>query len=42
VFLGSLGRTRKTEQARLQTELDRTKRVLAAIDAAASANDRNQ
>lgn len=34
VFLGSLGRTRKTERARLQAELDRAQRVLTAIDTA--------
>jgi integrase len=31
-FLGSLGRTRKTERARLQAELDRAQRILTAID----------
>ena len=36
VFLGSLGRTRKTERARLQAELDRAQRVLTAIDTATS------
>ena len=35
VFLGTLGRTRKTERARLQAELDRAQRVVDAIDAAA-------
>jgi hypothetical protein len=35
VFIGMLGRTRKTEQARLQTEVDRSQRVVDAIDAAA-------
>ncbi len=34
VFLGTLGRTRKTEQARLQGEVDRAQRVVDAIDAA--------
>ena len=34
VFLGMLGRTRKTEQARLQAEVDRAQRVVDAIDAA--------
>jgi hypothetical protein len=34
VFLGLLGRTRKTEQARLQAEVDRAQRVVDAIDAA--------
>ncbi len=34
-FIGSLGRTRKTEAARLQAELDRARRVLDSIDAAA-------
>lgn len=34
VFLGMLGRTRKTEHARLQAELDRAQRVVDAIDAA--------
>jgi hypothetical protein len=36
-FTGTLGRTRKTEQARLQAELDRAQRVLDSIDAAAAA-----
>ncbi|MGO8889490.1 MAG: hypothetical protein ACLP8X_17265 [Streptosporangiaceae bacterium] len=35
VFLGMLGRTRKTEHTRLQAELDRAQRVVDAIDAAA-------
>jgi len=35
VFVGMLGRTRKTEQARLQAETDRAQRVVDAIDAAA-------
>jgi len=34
VFIGQLGRTRKTEQARLQGEVDRAQRVVDAIDAA--------
>lgn len=34
VFLGTLGRTRKTERTRLQAELDRAQRVLTAIDTA--------
>ncbi len=34
VFLGTLGRTRKTEHARLQGEVDRAQRVVDAIDAA--------
>ena len=34
VFLGMLGRTRKTEQVRLQGEVDRAQRVVDAIDAA--------
>ncbi len=34
VFVGMLGRTRKTEQARLQAEADRAQRVVDAIDAA--------
>jgi hypothetical protein len=34
VFLGALGRTRKTEKARLQGEADRAQRVVDAIDAA--------
>ncbi len=34
VFLGPLGRTRKTEQARLQGEANRAQRVVDAIDAA--------
>ncbi len=33
-FLGALGPTRKAERARLQANLDRAQRVLAAIDAA--------
>jgi len=36
-FIGSLGRTRNTERARLQAELDRAQRVLDSIDAAAAA-----
>lgn len=32
-FLGGLGRTRKTEHARLQGDYDRAQRVLSAIDA---------
>lgn len=36
VFLGSLGRTRKTERVRLQAELDRAQRVLTDIDTAAN------
>ena len=35
VFLGMLGRTRKTEHTRLKAELDRAQRVVDAIDAAA-------
>jgi len=34
VFLGMPGRTRKTEQARLQGEVDRAQRVVDAINAA--------
>ncbi len=34
-FIGSLGRTRTAERSRLQSELDRAKRVLDSIDAAA-------
>jgi hypothetical protein len=33
-FIGSLGRTRTAERSRLQSELDRAKRVVATIDAA--------
>ena len=33
-FIGALGRTRTTERARLQAELDRAQRVLASIDTA--------
>jgi integrase len=33
-FIGSLGRTRTAERARLQAELDRARRVVASIDAA--------
>ena len=39
VFLGQLGRTRKTEQARLQGEVDRAQRVVDAIDAARQAGN---
>ena len=35
-FIGSLGRTRTAERARLQAELDRAQRVLDSIDAATS------
>jgi hypothetical protein len=38
-FIGSLGRTRKTERVRLQAELDRARRVLDSIDAAAERNE---
>jgi len=39
-FIGSLGRTRTTERARLQSELGRAQRVLDSIDAAtAEGND---
>ncbi len=41
VFLGTLGRTRKTERARLQTELNRAQRVLTAIDTAAGPDSNN-
>ena len=34
-FIGTLGRTRTAEQTRLQAELDRARRVLDSIDAAA-------
>ncbi len=34
VFLGMLGRTRKTDQVRLLGEVDRAQRVVDAIDAA--------
>ena len=37
-FLGSLGTTRRTDRARLQADFDRALRVLADIDAAATAN----
>jgi len=40
VFLGMLGRTRKTERARLQAELDRAQRVVDAIDAATAPEGR--
>ncbi len=40
VFLGMLGRTRKTEHTRLQAELDRAQRVVDAIDAAAAPEGR--
>ncbi len=40
VFLGMLGRTRKTEHTRLQAELDRAQRVVDAIDAAADPEGR--
>src|ERR1035441_783658 len=39
VFLGQLGRTRKTEHARLQGEIDRAQRVVDAIDAAQPGTD---
>jgi integrase len=35
-FIGALGRTRTAERARLQAELDRARRVLDSIDAAAA------
>ncbi len=38
-FLGSLGVTRKTERARLQTDHDRAVRVLKSIDDAANTKD---
>jgi len=38
VFLGQIGRTRKAEHARLNAELERARRVLDAIDAAAGHN----
>ena len=38
-FIGSLGRTRTAERARLQSELDRAQRVLDSIDAAAERNE---
>ena len=41
VFLGALGRTRKTERTRLQAELDRAQRILTAIDAASTDNKDN-
>ncbi|MFC3451653.1 hypothetical protein [Amycolatopsis speibonae] len=34
VFLSNLGRGQKTERARLEAQLDRAQRALAAIDAA--------
>jgi hypothetical protein len=37
-FLGSLGTTRRTDRARLQADFDRALRVIADIDAAATAN----
>ena len=40
-FLVSLGPTRRTERARLQADLDRARRVLAAIDEAASRTTRS-
>jgi len=40
VFLGMLGRTRKTERTRLKAELDRAQRVVDAIDAAADPEGR--
>jgi hypothetical protein len=40
VFLGTLGRTRKAEHARLKAELDRAQRVVDAIDAAADPEGR--
>jgi integrase len=41
VFLGALGRTRKTERTRLQAELDRAQRILSAIDAATSTDNKD-
>jgi integrase len=38
-FIGSLGRTRTAERARLQAELDRAQRVLDSIDAATAKDD---
>jgi hypothetical protein len=38
-FLGSLGPTRKTERARLQTDLKRALGVLDAIDTATNQNE---
>jgi len=40
-FIGSLGRTRTAERARLQAELDRAQRVLDCIDAATAKEDAN-
>jgi hypothetical protein len=40
--LGTLGPTRKTERARLQADLDRAERVVAAIDAATSGHHQQQ
>ena len=40
-FIGSLGRTRTAERARLQAELDRAQRVLDSIDAATAKEDAN-
>jgi hypothetical protein len=37
VFLGTISRTQKTERARLQAEIDRAERIVAAIDAASMA-----
>jgi len=37
VFLGQIGAARKTERARLQADYDRAARVIAEIDATASA-----
>ena len=36
VFLGNLGRTQKTERARLEAQLDRARRVLGDIDTAST------
>jgi integrase len=38
-FIGSLGRTRTAERARLQSELDRAQRVVDSIDAATAKED---
>jgi integrase len=38
-FIGTLGRTRTAERARLQAELDRAQRVLGSIDAATAKED---
>jgi hypothetical protein len=39
VFLGQIGRTRKAEHSRPRAEMERARRVLGSIDAAAGRHD---